>query len=342
MSDAPPVMVHIGLPKTGTTYLQRLLAANRATLRDQGFLYPGSKVDHFLAVQDVLKRPFKEPDERVPGAWRAVVAEIDQWPGPCLVSHEILASARPDGVADVTRSFASRPVQVVATARDLARQLPAVWQEDVKNGSTEAFDEYLDRVRRVGADPQRSRRRFWKLQDLPAIAARWADVVGSAQVHVVTVPPPGSTDTLWRRFARAVGIEPEWASEQPVRGNESLGAAEAEVVRRVNAWAEDALTWPQYRRLVKKGLAERTLAVRRASPRLALTPAIMPWVQEEAERTIDALSALGVTVVGSLDDLRPRPAVRPAEWEVDEAEVAAAAIDALTSYLTPAREGSDQ
>jgi hypothetical protein len=342
MTDAPWVMVHIGLPKTGTTYLQRLLAANRAALRERGLLYPGTKVDHFLAVQDVLRRPFKESDERTSGAWGAVLTEVEQWSGPCLVSHEILASARPDGVADVIGSFATRPVQVIVTARDLARQLPAVWQEDVKNGSTEAFDEYLDRVRRVGADPQRSRRRFWKFQDLPAIAARWADFVGSPRVRVVTVPPPGSTDTLWRRFSRAVGIEPEWATEHPPRSNESLGAAEAEVVRRINAWADDALTWPQYRRLVKKGLAERTLAGRQHSPRLAITPEIMPWVEEEAERTIDALSALGVSVVGSLDDLRPRPSVPPEKWAVDEAAVAAAAIDALTTYLTPARGESDQ
>ena len=34
------VVLHVGLPKTGTTYLQRLLADHRDPLRAAGVLYP--------------------------------------------------------------------------------------------------------------------------------------------------------------------------------------------------------------------------------------------------------------------------------------------------------------
>ena len=35
------VYLHIGAPKTGTTYLQEVLFTNRARLAEHGVLYPG-------------------------------------------------------------------------------------------------------------------------------------------------------------------------------------------------------------------------------------------------------------------------------------------------------------
>jgi len=36
----PPVLLHIGAMKTGTTYVQNLLKANRKALKKQGWLVP--------------------------------------------------------------------------------------------------------------------------------------------------------------------------------------------------------------------------------------------------------------------------------------------------------------
>src|SRR5262245_35901419 len=54
--DRPaPVYLHIGGPSTGTTYLQRLMAANRETLSRSGHLLPGhSWRDVVLATHDAL------------------------------------------------------------------------------------------------------------------------------------------------------------------------------------------------------------------------------------------------------------------------------------------------
>ena len=40
------VVIHAGIHRTGTTSLQRFLAANRAGLAAQGFGYPGDEVHH--------------------------------------------------------------------------------------------------------------------------------------------------------------------------------------------------------------------------------------------------------------------------------------------------------
>lgn len=51
---ASRVFLHVGVPKSGTTYLQTTMWHNRAPLRAQGLLYPGAKrMDHYHASQDV-------------------------------------------------------------------------------------------------------------------------------------------------------------------------------------------------------------------------------------------------------------------------------------------------
>ncbi|UUZ61014.1 hypothetical protein [Nocardioides sp. B-3] len=42
------VLLHVGTPKTGTSYLQDVLFRNRESLRAQGILYPADRFDgHF-------------------------------------------------------------------------------------------------------------------------------------------------------------------------------------------------------------------------------------------------------------------------------------------------------
>ena len=79
---------------------------------------------------------------------------------------------------------------MVLTVRDLARQLPSSWQEDLKAGGTTALAPYLRRApvpreRAGGSHP-------WIHLDPPMVLRRWADTLSPERVHVVTVPPAGS------------------------------------------------------------------------------------------------------------------------------------------------------
>jgi hypothetical protein len=59
----PRVLVHIGEPKTGTTFLQQVMWSNRAELAAQGVVLPGHHPqDHFSASQD-LRVIEKRPDD---------------------------------------------------------------------------------------------------------------------------------------------------------------------------------------------------------------------------------------------------------------------------------------
>ena len=55
---AKRVVVHIGLMKSGTTFVQGRLGANRARLDAQGVLFPGPTWRrHVNAVQDLMGHP---------------------------------------------------------------------------------------------------------------------------------------------------------------------------------------------------------------------------------------------------------------------------------------------
>lgn len=129
------VYLHVGGPKTGTTYLQEVLWRNRDALRRNDLLYPGrDRGAHFHAVQDLLGFSFHQhKDPRVPGAWDRLVNEVRSGPRTSVISHELFALASSKKIHRAMQALSFAEVHVIYTARDLARQIPSVWQEDLRN-----------------------------------------------------------------------------------------------------------------------------------------------------------------------------------------------------------------
>lgn len=342
MPEPRIVYLHIGLPKTGTTFLQQVVSENRPTIADQGLLYPGARVDHFLAAQDVLQHPFRGHfDERAKGTWAEIVAEVDQWPGNALISHELLALAQPAQIDTIVQAFPDHQIHLIVTARDLARQLPAAWQEAVKNGLKLTFETYVERARSRATEVD-LQRGFWSMQDLTAILDRWHQAVPAQHVHLVTVPPPGADRTqLWQRYSQALAITlpPEQVSARTQ--NLSLGAAETEFLRRLNEQVRDQLEWPEYRRFVKQLVARRMLPRFDQSHPIALTAKDQSWAAAESEKIVAAVAAMAVTLHGELTDL-----VSPHSGQGDpalrESEVIEVGVRTVTQLLRRIGRDSDQ
>lgn len=325
---AERVVLHIGLLKTGTSYIQRRLMAGRRSLEDQGILFPPWR-DQVDGVIDVLEIPRRPRPEAVEGAWNRLVDSLDRYPRTGLVSMEFLGPAREAAVDRMVAPFGSTPVEVVITARDLNRVLLAMWQETAKGFGTVPWSEYLQGVQEdTGAG-----RRFWRQQRLGLVVRRWASVVGIGNVTVVTVPPPGApAETLWDRFCEAARIDP--AVCPPIRPvNESLGAASAEVLRRVNEeLAVWDVPWGAYSRVVKFGFAKEVLAsARPEEPALGMP--VPDWLVRRSESMRSNVEKTGVRVVGTLDDLTPVdvPGVTPTD--VTAEEQLTAAVRALARTL---------
>jgi len=247
------VYLHVGAPKTGTTYLQDRLALNAASLRRRGYRYPtGPHQDMFLAALDLLDRPWGGMRPQAEGEWDRLVRRVRRAGGTTVVSHEILAGAKPAEARRALSDLSFAEVHVVYSARDVARQVAAEWQEQLKHQRKVSFASFLDQLRQ--SDQRKATRWFWRVQGLPGVLERWGGGLTPAQVHVVTVPRPGGPpEALWHRFCTALGIDPAWAPLEGARRNPSIGTAESTLLRRVNAQLKDAgLPSDQYRALVHR------------------------------------------------------------------------------------------
>jgi hypothetical protein len=328
------VHLHIGAPKTGTTYLQDRLLLNSSTLARHGVTIPsrrGGRSDmfHFRAALDLLDQDWGGAPGHATGAWDAMMRKVRRADGNVVISHEILAGAKPEKVAKAMNDLAGDEVHIVYSARDLGRQLPAAWQESIKQGRKWPFKRFLTKV-------ERGQTWFFNAMDLPTVLSRWGTKLPPERVHVVTVPhdrgPNG--DELWLRFCRAFGIDPAWAPLDSERDNRSLGIAETSLLRKLNRRLELGV-WrdPAYDALIRELLAQQVLVSRKAVP-VRLPPDRYDFAEQQADLWIDWIKGSGVDVVGDVEDLRPR---RPAEGEAwkDPDRVRAklelgAALDALT------------
>jgi hypothetical protein len=337
--------LHVGAPKSGTTYLQERLRANAGALRGHGVLVPrtpwwsGAGDLHFRAALDLTGKDFGGPRGHAEGAWGQLVRQVRRYRGTSIVSHELFATAESDAIARLHAELPDVDLHVVFTARDPARALPAAWQETVKLGRSIDFRRFL-RNARAG--------QVWFAEalDVAGVLGAWGAHLPADRLHLVVVPATaGDPDLLWRRFSDAVDIDPGWAPHLPERRNESLGVAETQLLRHVNRrFGRRGQRHHRTHQLLKNVVAEGALAAR-DSERIELPPGEYDWVAGLADGWIDWVREHGVDVHGDLDELRP---VRPddtARWvDPDDApprEVTGAALDALAAALAEAARRED-
>jgi hypothetical protein len=156
--------------------------------------------------------------------------------------------------------------------------------------------------------------------------------------HLVTVPAPGAPhDTLWRRFAGVLGIPDGLCELAAPTSNPSLGAAEVEVLRRVNQALGDR--YPHrapYQQVVQRHLVDAVLKRRGNEQRFGIGADRAEWVAGLAERQIEELAAYPCQVAGDLAELRPvttRTASAPTPDELDDGQVLAVALETIVDLL---------
>lgn len=345
---AARVYVHVGLPKSGTTFLQTSLRENRKALKAAGVLYPGGHERMFLAAVDVRgsHKGWGRTREEVTGAWDELCRKARAYDGRTVISHELLAAATPRQITGAMSMLKGLDVHVVVTARDPARQAVAEWQEGVKHGRRLTFAEFRARVLEdSGTDPDYAQR-YRANQDLPAVLARWGKRLPPDRVHVVTCPPPSAEPgVLWQRFAGVVGFDPDrFQVAGPGSANTSLGVHEIDLLRRVNLALDGRLRQPGYGKVVKQLYAQRLLAAH-DSPRPVVPAEMYDDLAVVAERWVKEIDKAGYAVHGDLDELVPVAAASSTERSsqpdrVDPAaqvDVAAAATAELLLELAAAR-----
>ena len=331
---ADRVFLHIGAPKTGTSYIQLMLWQHRAQLEESGVFLPlDGRRRQFDAVADLRGGMWRTD---APGStWEQLVQDTHKRPGTAVVSEELLCATPANGVERAVRSFGETEVHVVLGARDLVRQIPAEWQQAVRARSPV---DYLTWVQRLADDEDAS---FWQVQDPARVFARWSSAVSADRFHLITVPPSGTTHrVLWQRFCSVLGIDGQPFDQEPTSHNQSLGVLETELLRRVNATLGDRfpLRHP-YDRAVRAQFTQPVLRSREQSERIAFPEQYRDWVADRAQQLVADLDAAGCQVIGSTAELIPsEPADGAQPGEVDLEELLALAVSSIVDLIATVDE----
>ena len=339
------VLLHVGTPKTGTSYLQDVLFRNRDHLATHGILYPADRFDaHFLAALDLMRLPWGGLESEAVGAWDALAERVRGCDGTAIISHEILATASRTQVGRALESLGHRDgteIHVVLSVRDLVRQIPAEWQENVKHradaqlraasSSRSATREREGRHRHLvlgrPGDPRHPR----PLGPRPAARAR----------------APGHRAAAGRRRRRCCGsgsprpsgstgidARPRGRAGEPVAGRARDRAGPPDQPRRQQGRSSRA----DYRPLVRELLAHQTLSRRTGSPAPRAAAGRAPLGAASSSRRLGrgdrasagtTWSATSTTCCGAA----AAPRRTPTRTSPGEAQVAGAAMDAIKALL---------
>ncbi|KRF21189.1 hypothetical protein ASG90_01960 [Nocardioides sp. Soil797] len=325
---ASRVVLHVGLMKSGTTFVQRTLLANQAALAEAGILFPGRHWRvQVSAVRDLIDNVSADANTlAADGPWCSLVEQIRAWPGTAIISMEFLGPRTPAQVAAVVEAFADAELEVVVTARDLARSITSMWTESVQNRGTTSWHDYLHAIREDTGEG----RGFWRQQRVVTIVERWMQAVGRDHFTLITVPPPGGPrGVLWERFAGVAGVPTE-LFDLETRNNTGIDAPSALVMRALNERVGE-VDARDYDRFVKRGLGKRGLGKRpQPGPRVGLDE---EWVLARSRRQIDRLRELDPRVVGDLAELEAGaiPGVDPDDLGAEEQ--LEAALDGMAALV---------
>jgi hypothetical protein len=308
------LLLHVGMPKTGSTAVQTSAARGRAALREQGVTYPGRATNHRAAVFGLAGMHDGwggETGGSVPSLrhWHEVVRESKAAPDTrALVSHELIADLGPAEWQRMIDDLGRAP-HVLLTLRTLPGVLSSTYQQRLKIGRTSGFPAWLHAV--LDPDPTDPEAPLPSRRlDHAGIVRAFADLVGADNVTVVVLSPtdrgvvPGAFESL-------LDLRPGTLAPVELTGadmNRSLTLPEAALVRAVNKElrANPGLTWQHYDRFYVGGGIARVLAERTPpeQERRIMPPA---WAAQRAleiaERNRAAIAASGVRVIGDLDDL---------------------------------------
>ena len=340
---ASRAVLHVGLPKTGTSFVQGVLRSNTDALERRGVQLPEAARSQqlFLAVLYLTERSETWGRSADAGrrAWGRICTDVRRKGGTTVISSETLCLATDEQIRRVVSDLeeSGADVDVVVTVRDPARQVPAEYQEGVKHGRRMSYPKFLETVLAEdapgGGQRASTRRRFWNAQDPVAVLDRWAAHVGPEHCHVVTCPPPGAEPTLlWSRMAQVLGVEDVAVEMPPREVNTSLGEVQIEVLRRLNRRVSRRGNERTYGDVVKR-LYAGTILRGQAGEKLGLPAEQGDRVRALAEGWVDQLTERGYHVAGDLADLVPALADPDARPRDVATKMLASSLDATAELL---------
>lgn len=328
-----------------------MLHANHEVLAAEGVHYPiprdwhlgrRSVANHEWSSYGLLgtEYPWVTPKQaaKQSRSWQALVGQVHAQPGTVLLSAEALSVIRSAAVGQVMEALRADEVQVVITARNLARSLASLWQQHVRNGRSSSFNTYLENLAeqwKKGRDhiEHYPDAHVWRAFMLSGLVRRWSQA-GASRVHLVTTPggPPG---LLWHRFAEAIGVP--GLADLPItvdldtQAHMGLTAPEILILASLNATVQEGFRSKRNADRIRQTVIQGFQTREERGGRVVIPPEWRARVAGWSEQDLADLPGTDVHVVGDMGDLRYDPAREeaPAPTHEEIGRAAAAAMLAL-------------
>ncbi|HYN57292.1 MAG TPA: hypothetical protein VES03_08860 [Motilibacterales bacterium] len=304
------ILFHGGFHKTGTTAVQSALASTRPTMLDNGVLYPGDLRSHHRAAMAVTGRTWgwgtkggRPPRETY---WSDLYTQVQAHPGRVVISSEAFSLAQEGALDRIMSDLGADRLHAVFTLRPFARLLSSSYQQYLKYGLSVPYGTWLDEV--FAAPPAcPPSPNFWRRNDHAGVIGRWADLLGPDRVTLLVLDE-SDRGGLFRTFESLLGLPDGLLVPDPAisAGNRSMTAAEAEMLRLVNAGGASGWEWPAYQDGVRRGAVMRMVESRTPSPgepALATPEWAVRAAQAFGQETAHRVQALGVRVIGDISRL---------------------------------------
>jgi hypothetical protein len=294
-------LLHVGPHKTGSTAIQVALFEAREALAEYGVYVPAGARRRREASEELFAaRPsFEAP---LP-LWTALAAEVAAAGNlRVCVSDELFGKARGRTARRIVDDLGGPRAHVLAVARRYDAYLPSQWQERVKAGRTESYEDWL---RLLFADePHWEKNNVWRAHDTVALVNRWVRHVGPDRFTLV-VADETDREQLPRVFEELFGLPVGTLATDPARSNQSLAFAEVELMRTVNAaMAERGIAPRDYRGPVNAAVLDAVSPHPHASRRPAMPDWAAERVRELSAARVEAVRGLEVCVIGDPEHLR--------------------------------------
>jgi hypothetical protein len=141
----PRYVIHIGMPKTGTKYLQQSFCLLKDRMLADGICYPSEfwpKLEIF-AHHELLKELLHIPNPKLEGVFAQLSRSGHK---TILLSCEGFIGVSKETLEYLRTLIGASEVRIVFYARRWSDWIPSQWQQTVKQGETETFPEMYART----------------------------------------------------------------------------------------------------------------------------------------------------------------------------------------------------
>lgn len=243
------LLIHAGVHRTGSTSIQRLLAANRPALAARGIVYPGDGPHHQALAGELRRGNF----ERHPVlATLAAAREVAGEAGTVVLSGEDFSSLKRLGWLPPLLDHAE--LRVLFYLRRQDHWLMSWYSQHVgwplhERKSRMSPNEFLDCLDDF----------FWI--DYEWLLGRWAKVVGDERI-IVGVVEPGQIEDVSGDVLSRLGLDAADLPRPPVRANRSLPVHLLDIARNLSLSDLDRRNQLRLLRALRTGLADKATAAR--------------------------------------------------------------------------------